>query len=415
MRSKINITKYLFRLIIMVLVSSVAGMLLLILAWMVPADALKSNVDYGVKILKDEGYYMDYDYLFTFAWGARVDTGADAIQLNSAAKYNDDMSLIQNAMYSNGDVRYWNGYMIFYRPLLAVMTYAQFRYGCMLLIGILLWFIFMKTNERLGKGFSFAFLLAMLLTNIIIVPWSNIHGYATAIYLGSVLYILYKYKKDTEYMQIFTMFGVFALLNMYFDRITVLAQSLGMPLLFLLFIDHVEYGEDSFAGSMKKMICASLGWGLNLFLFWMTKWAVASLVLNENVFANAASRMNEYVQTDGTYLHGRGAGRLYCIAKNLASLIPSHGEGIAAIAAIMLLAVTFMLILLIKKRPDLRMLKTFVPELLVMFGLPLCLYIFTTYMSLFNATCFAYRYQSLWLFGVLALYFMLIGMNKKGA
>ena len=414
MRSRIKIADYIIRLLIMVSVSSAAGLLLLLLAWTVPADALKSNVDYGVKILKNEGYYMDYDYLFTFAWGARVDTGADAIQLNSAAKYNDDMSLIQNAMYSNGDVRYWNGYMIFYRPLLAVMTYAQFRYGCMLLIGILLWFIFMKTNERLGKGFSFAFLLAMLLTNIIIVPWSNIHGYATAIYLGSVLYILYKYKKDTGYMQIFTMFGVFALLNMYFDRITVLAQSLGMPLLFFLFIDHVEYGERSFVSSLKKTVCASLGWGLNLLFFWMAKWAVASLVLNENVFANATGRMNEYVQTDGAYLQGRGAGRIYCIAKNLASLIPSHGEGIIPVAVIVLITAAVMLIRLIKKRPDIRMLKIFVPEFLVMFGLPLCLYIFTTYMSLFNATCFAYRYQSLWLFGVLALYFMLIGMNKKG-
>lgn len=402
------------------MISSIIGLVLVVIAWLIPSNNLEKNIDYGIEILRKEGSFFpdgspDFEYLFTHAWGARVDGGNDYNAFQRALQYDSDKPVLYNALYCNGDVRYWNGYMVLMRPLFTVATYAQARYIFMMAIFIMLWLILRKISERLGKGFSIAFLLSMLVTNIIIIPYNFIHSLATIIYFGSIIYILYNYDTRTKHIDIFTAFGIFAVLNLFFDRITVLAQSLGFPLLFLLLLEHLEYDESSFCKSFTKVIVAISGW-LSMFLgFWATKWGITTVVTGVNVFANAFNRANEYMDANNPSYTEYRQGRLWCIEKNLAALIPSRGEALPFIFIICIIMFFIVMVLIFKNKNQISLtyLKRFIPEIMLMFGIPLFLYLAAPFMSTSNATAFAYRYQALWIFGVAGMFSMLF--EKKRA
>ena len=408
------IMQYIKRIVIIVLAASVLGLSLLALAWLIPASAIKNNAEYGIKILQSENGDDDWEFLLTHAYGSRIDSVDDAIMLKQAITYDSSKSCIQNAMYCAGKVRYWNGYMVLIRPLMLIFTYAQFRYFFMLAMGILSCFVVIRSKDSLGNGVAVAFALGLLLSNTYIVPWNNVTSFGTVIYLGSAVYILNNYKGGNNYADLFTEFAIFAVLNVYFDQVTVLPQSLGIPLLFVLFIDHIEYGVKSLKDSLKKIICASSGWLSALVMFWVMKWIMGTLITGENVFANAFGRVGEYVQTVNPDMAGKGSGRLYCIIKNLASLLPTHGEAVPAVVGLIAIVIVLMGVAFIKRHADFRKIKIFIPEIIVMFGLPLGLYMSATCMSINQCTIFANRYQILWLFGVPAIYFLLIERTPMG-
>ena len=419
----IDIKKYIIRFLLIVGISSVIGLIFITLSWIIPGSQLNDNIQYGIEILQKEGSFFtdgspDFEYLFTHAWGARVDGGNDYLIFKRALTYVDEKNVLYNALYVDGDIRYWNGYMILLRPLFAVATYAQARYIFMIALFVMLWVILKKTSERLGNGFSIAFLIAMLVTNIIIIPYNFIHSLGTIIYFGSIIFVLYKYSNKTKCIDIFTSFGFFAILNLYFDRITVLAQSLGFPLLFILLLEHIQYNNSSFRHSMKIIAAAVSGW-ISMFLgFWIIKWGITTVVTGINVFENAANRASQYADASNPLYIGYRQGRLWCIEKNLAALLPSKGEALPFVFAVFAIILCIAVIILVKNRNYFTFLgyyKRFITEIVIMFGLPLFLYLAAPYMSTSNATAFAYRYQALWIFGILGLYFNLIsGFRNKG-
>ena len=259
-------------------------------------------------------------------------------------------------------------------------------------------------------------MLSMLITNIIVVPYNIIHGIATIIYFLSILYMLSCYNNKMTYISIYTAFGVFAILNLYFERITVLAQSLGMPLLFLLLIEHIEYESNNLARDYKKSVAAVSGWLSSFILFWSIKWGITTLATGNNIFLNAISRFGRYADTSpGENLPGyENAGRLLAVCKNLASLLPSHGEALPFIFVVIAMIIIVMVYLWIKNKVSVKDIKPFLPEVSIMCSIPMALYLGAPYMSLFNATVFAYRYQCLWIFGGLGIYSWLVGRNRTG-
>lgn len=410
---KEKIFRYGIRLFFLVSIATVISTILITLAWTIPNKYIEQNAKYGSEILRREGGFFpdgtpDYEYLFTHGWGSRVDAMNDHYIFERAVSKDEEKSALYNAFYCAGDLRYWNGLNAFIRPFCVVATYAQFRYMMGLAIGILLWLILKKTAQRLGDSFAIAFLLSMLVMDIIIVPYNMIHGMATIIYMGSVVWVLYKYNDKTKNLQIFTVFGLFAIFNLFFEKITVLPQSIGMPLMFILFIDQLVYGRAELRENVKKMIVAGAGW-LSAFLsYWIMNFLLKSIIIHKNILKNATDRVIEYAQPDNpNYPPGYRWGRIYCLEKNLASLIPSRGEALPFISVcagiVLIVAVVFWI-----RSPHklgLKEIFSYLPEAIIGFGLPFGLFMGAPYLCISNATTSIHRCMVLSVFFILAIFF----------
>ena len=97
-------------------------------------------------------------------------------------------------------------------------------------------------------------------------------------------------------------------------------------------------------------------------------------------------------------------------------MLPSHGEALPFVFVMIALVVIMMSIIFVKKKKigikDI--VYMFIPELLVMFCIPMVLYLGAPTMSIANATSFASRYQSLCIFGVLGIFFYSMKDRIKG-
>ena len=86
----------------------------------------------------------------------------------------------------------------------------------------------------------------------------------------------------------------------YFDFLTYPITALGLPLTMYLLLENDNKGK------AKKVIIYSIVWGTGYIGMWTAKWAIGSLILQENVFKSAISQA--VVRTSHIMGHGSLSG-----------------------------------------------------------------------------------------------------------
>ena len=272
-------------------------------SWL-PDKSIKRHIAESAPMIAAEGLYPR---LFNGMEQYRMDNFTDALMMNQI--YNIDrkhpvkaaMKMIRSSEKDrdwdqpgllvrrvNGETleeqhysRYWHGGSFLYRPFFMLMDYATLRFVLFIVSSILLLLLVCVYYQKAGWAKTLALSAGFLLTYGIVTQFSMQFFPVLAItVIGSLLVI-----KGDASKGFGLLFFILGSLTCYFDLLTTPLMTLGIPLAVMLSLQPA-------AGFSLKKGLIEIGklvllWGLGFALTFVTKWALATLILGQNIFADA--------------------------------------------------------------------------------------------------------------------------------
>lgn len=287
-----------------------------LLVHLIPQSWIKSNVISSLQTIQNEGLYPNLLNFKLF----QLDNFTDAIMCDIAISGEHKTPVVSsmgNFYYrsenffdiatdaekaANGQMdglskvsygRYWQGYLVFLRPLLIVFDYSQIRilyyFIFALLIGVISYLSFKK-----NKIVFFSFLSTLVIFNVFIIPLSLQFSTVFIIAFVAIIVILLnpdKYSKEISYLPLFFIIGG---CTSFFDFLTAPLITLGLPLLFLVESDKKQWKE-----KILMVVKISIVWGIGYGLIWASKWLLGSIftdvnILNDAMNSSAKRTSNDY-------------------------------------------------------------------------------------------------------------------------
>ena len=177
--------------------------------------------------------------------------------------------------------RYWHGSTFLFRPLFLVMDFLTLRHILFIVSSILIVLLLCAYYPRAGLMKTIALALGFLLTYGFVMQFSMQYFPVLALtVIGSLLVV--KHKESANFG---LLFFVISSLTCYFDLLTTPLLTLGIPLTVMLSLKRED--EFSFKDNLIEISKLILLWGLGFALTFGTKWALASLILGQNIFSDA--------------------------------------------------------------------------------------------------------------------------------
>ena len=177
--------------------------------------------------------------------------------------------------------RYWHGSTFLFRPLFLVMDFLTLRHILFIVSSLLIVLLLCAYYPKAGLMKTTALALGFLLTYGFVMQFSMQFFPVLALTaIGSLLVV--KHGKPNSFGLLFFIIGS---LTCYFDLLTTPLMTLGMPLAVMLSLkrdDELQI-KDNLVETGKIVLL----WGLGFALTFASKWALASLVLGQNIFADA--------------------------------------------------------------------------------------------------------------------------------
>lgn len=177
--------------------------------------------------------------------------------------------------------RYWHGGSFLYRPFFMLMDWTTLRYVLFIISSILLLFLVCAYYQKAGLVKTLALTAGFLLTYGTVTQFSMQFFPVLALtVIGSLLVI-----KGDVTKSFGLLFFIIGSLTCYFDLLTTPLLTLGIPLVVMLSLQPAE--GFSLKKSLIGIVKLTLLWGLGFALTFVTKWALATLILGQNIFADA--------------------------------------------------------------------------------------------------------------------------------
>lgn len=275
-----------------------------VLSCLLPDKAIKRHIAESAPVIAAEGLYPK---LLNDMEQYRLDNFTDALMMNQI--YNIDrkhpvkaaMKMVRSSEQGrdwdqpgllvrrvNGETleeqhysRYWHGGSFLYRLFFMLMDYATLRYVLFLVSSVLLLLLACVYYQKAGWLKTLALSMAFLLTYGFVTQFSMQFFPVLALtVIGSLLVIKRESSKDLGML-----FFILGSLTCYYDLLTTPLLTLGIPLAVLLSLKSNDIFL--FKVGFVKSIQLILLWGLGFALTFGAKWALASLVLGQNIFADA--------------------------------------------------------------------------------------------------------------------------------
>jgi len=348
--------KLLLKIFGLILAFSAVGFLLLVVAYTLPRNRIRGHVS------ESAIYYTEGHEWAQRLWQTRADTYSDAYRLSIAAGPNenpfrsaalalrnipvgDDVKDIHGemkALYASdaydqvevkqGDYgRYWHGYVIFLAPLLFFLSPAEINVLNYSLQFILIVALLLLTYKKYGTKLTLA--IAFYIYALNPVTTASCFQYAPGFYLSvlpMILILLFheKLREQGRYLLLFTFIG--CAIN-YLDLLSFPLVTLGAPLALSVYLDN-QSEQKKASVQLFSIIMRSGAWLLGYALTWVLKWAIATLVTGENMFANA-------IELIFYRSVGEGYSRVSAILRNVGTMfsIPTIIVCVALLAAFLIL------------------------------------------------------------------------------
>ena len=245
------------------------------------ADTRKLNIIYNI----DSENVLESTLLAEYYRKEGEDSNRDFIDLVKD-------SLEPNAQY----LRYWNGSMLFLRPLLTLLNMEQIYLLNKILLSILA-LILIVILFRKSKKLAIIFLLTLILVAV----WYATYciEYSVTFYImiiTSIIAISVDNSKKDNYIEeksndkLFKLFLITGITTCFFDFLTTEILTLFVPLIIILIIRKEENRLSNLKNIFKFVIISCVFWLIGYVGMWLAKWILTSFVLNINAF--------EYVKDD---------------------------------------------------------------------------------------------------------------------
>lgn len=183
--------------------------------------------------------------------------------------------------------RYWHGYLVLLKPFFLLFDYADLRVFNVIVQLLLVFLIFRAFSKAGYELEAWGYVLSVLFMMPVVIPLSI--QFSVIFYLTnfSVLVLLKAYDWIVEQNGLLLYFQLIGMCASYFDLLTYPAASLGVPLVCILLLGA---DRDSWT-KVKNVVCLSVSWGFGYGAMWAGKWILSTLVLRDNVIANALSQI----------------------------------------------------------------------------------------------------------------------------
>lgn len=302
---------------------------LLFAACCVPGALVRRNIARSVPLLQQEGLYPEYFGFKLF----QMDNYTDTIMLFEAAAmdetdpltammrgttYNvdnftsmqDDLARYLDARETGFDLpddlepfsyaRYWHGYLIWLRPLLAFLTYGQIRlvqYGGLF---VLLALVLARLWKQAGWRPALWFALSQLAVSVFFVP-RQVQFFTTFFlaYAGCAWVLDKRFGPRTPFRLAWGLV-VLGTATAFCDLLVTPILTLALPM--AVWLVCVPQRLCSGARQCAAVISGSLCWGVGYAVCWALKWVLAGLVTGQNVIGDAIHQMG--VRTAADTWHG---------------------------------------------------------------------------------------------------------------
>jgi len=166
------------------------------------------------------------------------------------------------------------------RPLLLFTNYETIRWILYTVSSILMLILGIKLFQKLGMRKAIAFASGLFFVNIFITQFSiQFFPVVTLAIIASLL--MCKYYNDRK--KILLMAFIFGCCTAYFDLFTTPLLICGLPLIVYISLKT----DEPFIRRLKTVLLFSCLWVFAYALSWITKWTVATLFTDLNVFIDA--------------------------------------------------------------------------------------------------------------------------------
>ena len=298
-----------FRNTIIIFVALMAIYTFLLCVAFLPANTyLMGNYTHSVAVLDREG---DYPSIFDSP-ASTLDNFTDKLMVNTVIK-DESQSFFASAFSANEYARYWHGYLIYLRPLMLFLNYAQIRHLNIFLVFFLLCYSFLLMYTRIGSLEASSFLLAMCMSHIAIIPLSLQFMSTHIIMLIATLKLLLHFPNGKlKLRQLCYFFFIIGSVTNFLDLLTAPIITLGIPLTisYMLLekkhdsipddsgvskpkaktlLKHESQGKKQFRANFYFALENSIFWGFGYAFTWIMKWVFGTAVLNQNVFLSASN------------------------------------------------------------------------------------------------------------------------------
>lgn len=301
---------------------------LVIVVHMIPRTAIEPQFKQSVEIFTREGMYPikssldgrvvvdNYTdcYMHNVAYCADASHPVDAAMRNY--RYRDDLDMIVTMNHlADGKMiaepfeygKYWHGYQVFLRPLLAVMDYGKIRIVNGIILSVLLIIALWLMARRLSIGVALCFVVSLYMVHSAIIPWSLQFSTCYYITLVSVIALLgFRRLSATSHRLALCFFAIGAVTS-FLDFLTTPVMTLGIPL-------TVVALKDGRYCRCRVVLALCVAWSLGYGLMWVSKWGMAYLLAGYNPMDQV---------TDSVYLQsvGRGVKPVWVFWRNTLDLL----------------------------------------------------------------------------------------------
>lgn len=290
--------KNIFKVLAVLILGICVGIILLLIATVLPNESVKKNLKESNDVLISEGY--EYNVGINNK-GGRLDNFTDSIILfvcandrtTSVVEHAMNAEVVKNApipdlynfiegndVISDEYARYWHGYQVILKPVLSVLNYSQVRsINFVLQILLVLCVVFMLYKKKM-----FGYILAYVLAYIAISPQAvgKCMQFSPVFYISNFAVLILLLFPDYVKKNNIYYFMVIGMLTSYFDLLTYPVLTLGLPLIF--FIDS----KNNDKWNIKDIFINSILWGIGYAGMWVGKWIVGSILLHRNILLNAS-------------------------------------------------------------------------------------------------------------------------------
>lgn len=253
---------------------------------------LEENVKQSLRILNEEKKYLN---LFPFvsenfykskAFG--FENHIDKVMIDRMVPQNRNLNPWHAALDMNGYSRYWHGYSVIMRPLMIIFNYSQLRLLNIFLLSACTAIAVILLAKTLCIQASLAFLGAVICVKSFIVLFNlslSLMFYVFFVFLFVFLVLAKHIKKpisDSKYFAYYIFFlgGI----TSFIDLLTTPLLPVGMLIAICCMWDYEKF---NILLKPLKIIQLFFIWAAGYVGIWLSKWIVATIILEENVIYDA--------------------------------------------------------------------------------------------------------------------------------
>ncbi|MCD8249923.1 MAG: hypothetical protein LUC60_08770 [Lachnospiraceae bacterium] len=299
------------------------------LVFLLPVEPMQEHMRESLESFMEEG---ENPFLLEGIKGSSLDNYTDATMLGLAV-YQSDKPFYQSAMLAlwhtdeagtmealeeylteggaeeeDSYARYWQGYLLFLKPLLLFLILGQIRILNGIVAALLTLAILLLLCRRGMQRGAVAYLLAILALFPVTIPFSL--QFSTCFYVGSlaVLAVLAGYDRLEQNQSWPYLFLVTGICTSFVDFLTYPVFTFGMPVVLWLVMDRRKWQD-----SLRQLLQNGLAWCAGYLGMWMGKWTVGSLLTGQNLWSEGLA--NVLIRTSGEAYDDK-VNRIFAILRN---------------------------------------------------------------------------------------------------